>query len=415
MPRRCLFSNRTILIFIFDNKVTLLDTRNIGLRNIEVADTKICSIDGENGKLIYRGYDILDLANHSTYEETAFLLLFGDLPLERELDDFNSKLIKYRAVPESVFLNMKNRPLTAHPMDVLQSSILELADYDTDRSSESKEANIERAISLIAKIPTIVAGWDRIRTNKDSVKPLSDNSHAHNFLYMLYGEHPKHEVSKIFDISLILHAEHSFNASTFAAREIASTRASIYASIGGAVGALSGELHGGANIQVMKMLLDIGNINNVEDWIKKRIQNGGRVMGMGHAVYRTTDPRSEVLSTLSRAISKENETEWFDMTERVESVTKKIMWDSRKMHIYPNVDLYSASLYYSLGIPMDLNTPIFAISRIAGWNAHVIEEKFAEAAPKPALYRPKAVYVGRYCGPMGCEYINLINRKVQSS
>lgn len=390
-----------------------MDTRNIGLRNIEVADTKICSIDGENGKLIYRGYDILDLANHSTYEETAFLLLFGDLPLEQELDDFNNKLIKYRAVPESVFLNMKNRPATAHPMDILQSSILELADYDSDRSNESKEANMERAISLIAKIPTIVAAWDRIRGNKDPVKPLIDNSHAHNFLYMLYGEHPKHEVSKIFDISLILHAEHSFNASTFAAREIASTRASIYASIGGAVGALSGELHGGANIQVMKMLLDIGTVNNVDDWIKRRLQNGGRVMGMGHAVYRTTDPRSEVLETLSRAISKEKETKWFDMTERVESVTKKIMWESRKMHIYPNVDLYSASLYYSLGIPMDLNTPIFAISRIAGWNAHVIEEKFAEAAPKPALYRPKAVYVGRYCGPMGCEYINLINRKVQ--
>ncbi|MDR4491463.1 MAG: citrate/2-methylcitrate synthase [Candidatus Nitrosocosmicus sp.] len=407
--------NRIILIFIFDNKITLLDTRNIGLRNIEVADTKICSIDGENGKLIYRGYDILDLANNSTYEETAYLLLFGDLPLEKELTDFNNKLIKYRAVPESVFLNMKNRPLTAHPMDVLQSSVLELADYDTDRSDESKEANIERAVSLIAKIPTLVAAWDRIRNNKEPVNPLGDNSHAHNFLYMLYGENPKHEVSKIFDISLILHAEHSFNASTFAAREIASTRASIYASIGGAVGALSGELHGGANIQVMKMLLDMGSIDKVEDWIKRRIQSGGRVMGMGHAVYRTTDPRSEVLASLSRAISKEKNTKWFEMTEKIELVTKKIMWDTRKMHIYPNVDLYSASLYYSLGIPMDLNTPIFAISRIAGWNAHIIEEKFAEAAPKPALYRPKAVYVGRYCGPMGCEYIDLIKRKFQPS
>lgn len=390
-----------------------MDTRNIGLRNIEVADTKICSIDGENGKLIYRGYDILDLANHSTYEETAFLLLFGDLPLKHELDNFNNKLIKHRPVPTSVFLNMKNRPQTAHPMDILQSSILELADYDDDRLNDTKEVNIERAISLIAKIPTIVAAWDRIRGRKEPVEPLPDNSHAHNFLYMLYGKHPKHEVSKIFDISLILHAEHSFNASTFAAREIASTRASIYASIGGAVGALSGELHGGANIQVMKMLLDIGSLNNVDDWIKRRIQTGGRVMGMGHAVYRTTDPRSEVLATLSRAISKEKDTKWFEMTEKVELVTKKIMWETRKMHIYPNVDLYSASLYYSLGIPMDLNTPIFAISRIAGWNAHVIEEKFAEAAPKPALYRPKAVYVGRYCGPMGCEYVNLINRKAQ--
>ncbi|HKU83227.1 MAG TPA: citrate/2-methylcitrate synthase [Candidatus Nitrosocosmicus sp.] len=391
-----------------------MDTRNIGLRNIEVADTKICSIDGENGKLIYRGYDILDLANHSTYEETAFLLLFGDLPIKEELDTFNSKLIESRRIPDSVTKNMKNKPVTAHPMDVLQSAILDLADYDSNRQDEGKNANIERAISLIAKIPTIVAAWDRIRNNKNVVEPLDDKSHAHNFLYMLTGDHPKHEIFKIFDISLILHAEHSFNASTFAAREIASTRASIYASIGGAVGALSGELHGGANIQVMKMLLEIGDINNVERWVQVRLAKGSRIMGMGHAVYRTTDPRSEVLATLSRAISKENNSKWYDMTEKIEQVTKRIMYKTRKMLIYPNVDLYSASLYYSLGIPIDLNTPIFAISRIAGWNAHIIEEKFAEAAPKPALYRPKAVYVGRYCGPMGCEYISLINRKTPS-
>lgn len=392
-----------------------MDTRNIGLRNIEVADTKICSIDGENGKLIYRGYDILDLANHSTYEETAFLLLFGDLPIKEELDEFNSKLNEARRIPDSVTKNMKNKPVSAHPMDVLQSSILDLADYDRNRLDEGKNANIERAISLIAKIPTIVAAWDRIRNKQDVIEPLDDNSHAHNFLYMLRGEHPKHEISKIFDISLILHAEHSFNASTFAAREIASTRASIYASIGGAVGALSGELHGGANIQVMKMLLEIEDLNNVEKWVKERLAKGARVMGMGHAVYRTTDPRSEVLATLSRAISKEKDTKWFDITEKIEQVTKKVMYQTKKMLIYPNVDLYSASLYYSLGIPIDLNTPIFAISRIAGWNAHIIEEKFAEAAPKPALYRPKAVYVGRYCGPMGCEYISLINRKTQNA
>jgi citrate synthase len=388
-----------------------MDTRNIGLRNIEVADTKICSIDGENGKLIYRGYDILDLANHSTYEETAYLLLFGELPNTEELNDFDNKLIESRKIPDSIIKNMKNKPFNAHPMDVLQSSVLELADYDPNRSDEGKKANLTRAIALIAKIPTIVATWDRVRNKMDVIEPLQGNSHAHNFLFMLKGEQPKHEVSKIFDISLILHAEHSFNASTFAAREIASTRASIYACVGGALGALSGELHGGANIQVMKMLLEIGNINNVKSWVEKRLSNGGRVMGMGHAVYRTTDPRSEVLAALSRAISKEKNTMWYEMTEKVEQVTKQTMLESKKMMIYPNVDLYSASLYYSLGIPVDLNTPIFAISRIAGWNAHIIEEKFAEAAPKPALYRPKAVYVGRYCGPMGCEYINIINRK----
>jgi citrate synthase len=392
-----------------------MDTRNIGLRNIEVADTKICSIDGENGKLIYRGYDILDLANHSTYEETAFLLLFGELPSLEELNEFNNKLIKLRKIPESLIKNMKNKPVSAHPMDILQSSVLELADYDCNRMDEGKETNLARAISLIAKIPTIVAAWDRVRKGMEVVEPLNDNTHAHNFLFMLKGENPKHEVSKIFDIRLILHAEHSFNASTFAAREIASTRASLYACVGGALGALSGELHGGANIQVMKMLLEIGDIENVENWVRKRLEGGGRVMGMGHAVYRTTDPRSEVLATLSRAISKEKDTKWYEITEKVELVTKQIMLEKRKIMIYPNVDLYSASIYYSLAIPVDLNTPIFAIARIAGWNSHVMEEKFAEAAPKPALYRPKAVYVGRYCGPMGCEYTSLINRKPRSN
>ena len=387
-----------------------MDTRNIGLRNIEVADTKICLIDGEKGKLIYRGYDILDLANHSTYEETAFLLLYGDLPIKEELTEFNNKLISLRKIPESLVKNMKNKPTSAHPMDILQSAVLELTDYDFDRLDEGKDTNLKRAVALIAKIPTIVAAWERVRNGLDVIEPLSDNTHAHNFLYMLKGEHPKQEVSKIFDISLILHAEHSFNASTFAAREIASTRASIYACIGGALGALSGELHGGANIQVMKMLLEINDIDNVERWVRQRLEGGKRIMGMGHAVYKTTDPESEVLAELSKAISKEKDTKWYELTERVEIITKRIMMQSRKMPIYPNVDLYSASLYYSLDIPIDLNTPIFAISRIAGWNAHIVEEKFAEAAPKPALYRPKAVYVGRYCGPMGCEYKNLINR-----
>jgi citrate synthase len=337
--------------------------------------------------------------------------LHGDLPLKEELAQFNDELTELRKIPESLIKNMKNKPTTAHPMDILQSSVLEIADYDFNRVDESKEANMKRAMSLIAKIPTIVAAWDRVRNGYDVIEPLDHDSHAHNFLYMLNGEHPKHEVSKIFDISLILHAEHSFNASTFAAREIASTRASIYACIGGALGALSGELHGGANIQVMKMLLEIDDVDKVEQWVRKRLESGGRIMGMGHAVYRTTDPRSEVLAELSKAISKEKDTKWYELTERVEKVTKKTMMQTRKMPIYPNVDLYSASLYYSLNIPIDLNTPIFAISRISGWNAHIIEEKFAEAAPKPALYRPKAVYVGRYCGPMGCEYTSLIDRK----
>lgn len=388
-----------------------MDARNIGLRNIEVADTRICSIDGDNGKLIYRGYDILDLVNHSTFEETAYLLLFGELPSPDELEDFSGRLREARSVPGTVIRNLKTRPKRARPMDVLQSSVSELGDYDLNIEDDSKEANIRRAIILIAKIPTIVCAWNRIRTGNHIVDPLEEGSHSSNFLYMLRGTPPTAEEAKVFDICLILHAEHSFNASTFAAREIASTRAHMYACIGGAIGALSGELHGGANIQVMKMLLEIDDISNVEKWIETRLQQGGRIMGMGHAVYRTTDPRAEILSRLSRSMSKQTGTKWFEITERLENFTKKYMLENKKQAIYPNVDLYSASLYYSIGIPMDLNTPIFAISRISGWCAHIIEEKFAEAAPKPALYRPKAVYVGKYCGPMGCEYTPIQNRE----
>ena len=389
-----------------------MDARNIGLRNIEVADTKICSIDGNNGKLIYRGYDILDLVNHSTFEETSYLLLLGELPRNGQLSDFSRRLREARALPPELLARMKNRRHTARPMDVLQSSVCELADYDTDLDDDTKEANINRAINLISKIPTIVAAWERTRNNKETISPTSEGDHASNFLYMLRGTKPTPKEAKIFDICLILHAEHSFNASTFAAREIASTRAHMYSCIGGAIGALSGELHGGANVQVMRMLLEINDPPNAERWVKNRLDTGGRIMGMGHAVYKTTDPRSEVLSRLSKILSREKKTQWFEITERVERATQQYMMKERKQAIYPNVDLYSAALYHDMDIPIDLNTPIFAISRIAGWSSHIIEEKFAEAAPKPALYRPKALYVGRYCGPMGCEYTPLADREL---
>lgn len=387
-----------------------MDARNIGLRNIEVADTRICSIDGENGKLIYRGYDILDLVNHSTYEETAYLLLLGDLPTASQLEDFKRRLQEARGLPDPLIRNFKNRPKRAQPMDVLQSYVSELADYDLNISDSSKEAHVRRAVILIAKIPAIVAAWNRVRNGQHVIDPMEKGSHAANFLYMLRGVEPSAEEARVIDICLILHAEHSFNASTFAAREIASTRAHMYACISGAVGALSGELHGGANVQVMKMLLEIGDPASIDRWVTSRLQSGGRIMGMGHAVYRTTDPRADILARLSARISREKSNKWYEITKRVEEATRKYMLENKRQPIYANVDLYSASLYYSMGIPMDLNTPIFAISRIAGWAAHIIEEKFAEAAPKPALYRPKAVYVGKYCGPMGCEYTPIANR-----
>ncbi len=380
-----------------------METKNIGLRDIEVADTRISNIDGSKGKLIYRGYDILDLTKKSSFEETAYLLLHDDLPSKREFDEFKYNLISARTVPRRMQENMGNWRKDADPMDMLQAFVAALSGY-YDEEFRDKAASYGRAINLIAKVPTIVASWGRIRNNKEIVNPNPDLGHAANFLYMLTGEKPDSEIEKIFDICLILHADHTFNASTFAARQVASTRAHMFSAASAAIGALSGELHGGANYEVMKMLLDIESVDNVESWIKETMDKGERIMGMGHAVYKTYDPRAQVLKELSRKLAVKTGQPWFDITEKVERVTVDEMKKRKSVDIYPNVDLYSASIYYMLKIPMDLNTPIFAISRVAGWASHIIEEKFAEAAPKPALYRPKAVYVGKYCGPQGCEY-----------
>ena len=387
-----------------------METKNIGLRGIEVADTKISNIDGEKGKLIYRGYDILDLTKNSTFEETAYLLLYDSLPTKQQLDEFNTKLAEARHIPKQMQKNMGNWRKDADPMDMIQAFVAALAGY-YDEEFSTKEASYDRAINLIAKVPTIIASWQRIRNGLDIVDPDSSLSHAANFLYMMSGEKPDPEVEKIFDVCLILHADHTFNASTFTARQVASTRAHMYSASSAAIGALSGELHGGANTEVMKMLLEIGELGKVETWIKDQMNKGERIMGMGHAVYKTYDPRAQVLKELSRKLAEKTKEKWFDMTEKVETTTISEMKLQKGRDIYPNVDLYSASIYYMLKIPVDLNTPIFAISRVVGWAAHIIEEKFAEAAPKPALYRPKAVYVGKYCGPQGCKYQTLDLRK----
>ena len=387
-----------------------METKNIGLRGIEVADTKISNIDGEKGKLIYRGFDVLDLTKNSTFEETAYLLLYDKLPTKQELNEFNAKLIEARYIPKQMQKNMANWRGDADPMDMLQAFVSALAGY-YDEEFSSKDASYEKAINLIAKVPTIIASWQRIRNGLEIVDPDSSLSHAANFLYMMSGEKPDSEVERIFDVCLILHADHTFNASTFTARQVASTRAHMYSASSAAIGALSGELHGGANTEVMKMLLEIVDVDKVESWIKEKLTQGKKIMGMGHAVYKTYDPRAQVLKELSRKLADKSKEKWFEMTEKIETSTIAEMKLQKGKDIYPNVDLYSASIYYMLKIPVDLNTPIFAISRVAGWAAHIIEEKFAEAAPKTALYRPKAVYVGKYCGPQGCEYKTLDLRK----
>ena len=389
----------------------IAETKNIGLRGVKVADTRISDVDGERGILIYRGLNICDLVVHSTYEEVSFLLLNDRLPTAEELKGFQSALISEREVPEAVYRFMEMMPSTAHPMDILQAAVPVLASDDSRLHDESREANLKKAIRLIAKLPNIVAAWDRIRNRRKAVRPDPELTHAGNFLYMLSGSLPDPETARDFDICLILHAEHSFNASTFAAREVASTHAHLYAAVAAAVGALSGELHGGANSEVMKMLVEIGETHRVKTWVSERLQKGAKVMGMGHAVYHTEDPRATILRGICmRLADRVGDRKWFELTKAVEAATQEEFKKLKGKQIYPNVDFYSASVYYMMGIPADLFTPVFAVSRISGWAAHVIEEKFAEAQPKPELYRPDADYVGSYCGPQACPYIPIKER-----
>ena len=387
------------------------ELKNIGLRGVKVADTRISDVNGEKGILIYRGFNVVDLARSSTYEEVSFLLLKDHLPTRQELEGFKAELVSERAVPGVVLEFMKMMPTSAHPMDILQAAVPVLVAFDPQFHEETKDANHKKALRLVAKIATLVTAWDRIRKGLEPVPPHPDLSHAANFLYMLTGSFPHSETARDFDICLILHAEHSFNASTFAGREVASTHAHMYASIAAALGALSGELHGGANSEVMKMLLEVKDVELAKTWVSEKLRKGGKVMGMGHAVYHTEDPRATILRGICESLSDRCEdARWCKLSKAIEQATKEEFKRLRGKDIYANVDFYSASVYHMMGIPRDLFTPVFAVSRISGWAAHVIEEKFAEAQPKPELYRPDSDYVGTYCGPQACEYVPVERR-----
>jgi citrate synthase len=389
----------------------ILETKNIGLRGVKVADTRISDVDGERGNLIYRGFNICDLVVHSTFEEVSFLLLNDRLPTQEELVRFQSELASEREIPRAIFDFMEMLPPLAHPMDILQAAIPILAAYDPLLLDQTKEANLRKAARLIARLPAIVTAWDRIRKGLEPLHPHPDLTLSGNFLYMLLGSVPDPGTARDFDICLILHAEHSFNASTFAGREVASTRAHLYASVAAAIGALSGELHGGANSEVMKMLLEIREVDHVKSWVSEKLQKGGRIMGMGHAVYHTEDPRATILRGMcGRMADRTGDRRWCELTKAIEAATKEEFRRIKGREIYPNVDFYSASVYHMMGIPTDLFTPVFAISRSSGWTAHIIEEKFAQAQPKAELYRPDADYVGTYCGPRACEYIPIERR-----
>jgi|TARA_B100000959_G_scaffold264097_1_gene304190 citrate synthase len=389
-----------------------INTKNIGLRGIHVADTMISGVDGENGKLEYRGYSITDLAKYSSFEETAYLLLYGDLPNQKQIEEFKAELANERDIPDLVVQTLKSRSPSALSMDVLQSAISLLADYDPDLESEDKDAHRRKGIRLISKVATVIAAWDRIRNGLEYIKPNKTLSHSANFLYMINGEKPTEEIAKYIDIAFILHADHSFNASTFVARGVASTRAHMYAAVTAAIGTLSGILHGGANTRVMKELIEIGEPDQVENWVKSRLNKGGLVMGMGHAQYKTNDPRAIILKGISEKLGTiTNEPKWYEMTQMIEEITKKEFLKLKKRNIHPNVDLYSASVYYMAGIDTEIFTSLFAVQRMVGWVAHIIEEKFAEAQPKAVLYRPSSTYIGRSCGDESCKYEPIEKRK----
>ncbi len=386
---------------------------NTGLRGVVIADTRICDVDGANGRLIYRGYLVQDLAQGASFEEVTHLLLYEKLPSSDELEEMKRRFRENQGLPAELIAAFRTMPKDATPMEVLQAAVPMLAQHDEDvkQRDQSMEAALRMAHKLIPKFSAIVAAWHRIRNGQEPVEPLAELGHAANFLYMLTGEVPDEEVARFMDVALVCHAEHSFNASTFAAREVASTRAHMYAAVAAAVGSLSGDLHGGANMRVMEMLMKIGSTDKVHDYVNQEFDAGRVIFGLGHAVYDTDDPRAPILvEMIKRMGEKSGDTKWYDISTLLEKTGKEEFKKRKNKDIYVNVDFYSASLYYSMGIPIDLFTPVFAVARIAGWCTHVVEEQFAGAAPKPMLYRPESEYIGDYCGPDVCEFTGLDDR-----
>ena len=355
-----------------------------GLRGAVVGDTRLSSINGEEGKLIYRGIDIHDLARWSTFEEIAYLLWFGALPTEKNLQDFRAKLARHRALPPQLLALLRDLPKTGVPMDALRTAVSALGLFDRDLNDMSRASQIEKALKLTGLFPAILAAYYRLSQNREPIAPHPQLDTAANFLYMFSGREPDPQAARVLDVSLILHADHGMNASTFAAIVTAATLADMYAAVTSALGALKGPLHGGANEGVIHNLLEIGEIDNVDAWVDKKFAAREKIMGFGHAVYKAYDPRASELKRIAREVgAAAGTTKWVDMTERMEQA----VW--RAKQLYPNVDLYSASVYYTLGIPTQFFTPVFAISRVTGWAAHCMEQ-YADNK----LIRPRANYVG---------------------
>ncbi len=356
-----------------------------GLEGIVATTSSICFIDGDRGVLAYRGIDIHDLAEHSTFEETCHLLWFGALPRSNELADTGKRLREERKLDPAIINLLRQAPKQAKPMDVLRTAVSALSFYDADEKSNDHEANIRKAIRLTSQIAMIVAAFDRIRKGKPVVEPDRSVSHAANFLLMLNGEKPSATAERALDIALILHADHELNASTFAARVTAATLADMHSAITSAIGALKGPLHGGANEAVFTLLEKISSSGaDPLEQVRGILAQKKKIPGFGHRVYHTEDPRATHLRKMSQELGKsQGESKWFDYSTKIEQFMKA----EKKLNA--NVDFYSASTYHSLGLALDLFTPLFAVSRISGWAAHVIEQ-----LDDNRLIRPRADYIG---------------------
>ena len=355
-----------------------------GLRGVVAASTSIGDVNGEKGELIYQGINIHDLAKNSTFEEVIFLLWNGRLPKRAELDELKRNIAaSYELSPELLTL-MRQFQKDAEPMDTLRTAVSALAFYDPNSRDISRENAIKTATRLVGQFPTIVATLERLRNGQEPIAPKPDESIATNFLYMLKCEMPSPEDAHIFDVGLILQADHELNASTFTSRVVAGTLADMYGAVTAAIAALSGPLHGGANTNVMKMLLEIGDMENVEPYVKNALAQKKKIMGIGHAVYKTEDPRATNFRRFSKQMAERTgESKWYEMSLKIEEMML------REKGMYPNVDFFSASTFYMMGIPLELYTPIFAVSRISGWTGHILEQY-----ANNKLIRPRAEYVG---------------------
>jgi citrate synthase len=356
-----------------------------GLAGVVAANSGICWIDGDAGVLAYRGIDIHELAEQSTFEETTYLLWFGQLPRPAELKDFSKRLAEARTLDPKIIDLLRSFPKSATPMEVLRTAVSALSFYDPDEADNEHDANVSKSFRLTSQIAMLVAAYDRLRKGQPVIEADPSLSHAANFLWMLNGEKPSATATKTFDLALILHADHELNASTFAARVIAATLSDIHSAITGAIGALKGPLHGGANEAVMRMLFAIDKEGaDPVDYVAKLLAQKKKISGFGHRVYHTEDPRATHLRKMSEELGESSgNAKWFKMSRAIE----KYVLAEKKLNA--NVDFYSASTYTMLGIDLDLFTPIFAVSRISGWAAHVIEQ-----LDDNRLIRPRAEYIG---------------------